>query len=354
MPSTGVSLVIDTIAPPVVTFRAVASPSKIVSPQLGGTAEAGATVKILSGSQVIGTTTASAAGEWSFPVATSLADGAYTLGATATDTAGNTGPKGLVTFVIDTTPPSLPTVQTLVTISPTPVLRGTYDASDTASLSVTVVGRTYTSASGAVALFPAEARWQLALPLVDSLREGTFSVTVVARDQAGNTATDPSSGELVVGVGTPVTTANTLPQPFSAKALQILVKTTSTSSWNLTQFFTDPFGRTLQFAVVDQKNVTVTKVGNQITLVYPADFSGMATVKIRVIFDPGNLADAPIYSLNFIADADDDGIADELKQRRQHRFDARSGHHHRMSDAGEHGYLGRNRATGIYECLERS
>ena len=84
-------------------------------------------------------------------------------------------------------------------------LRGTYDAGDTASLSVTLVGRTYTSASGAVALFPAEARWQLALPLVDSLREGTFSVTVVARDQAGNTATDPSSGELVVGVGTPVT-----------------------------------------------------------------------------------------------------------------------------------------------------
>lgn len=77
-----------------------------------------------------------------------------------------------------------------------------------------------------------------------------------------------------------------MPQPSSAKALQVLVKTTSTSSWNLTQFFTDPFGRTLQFAVVDQKNVTVTKVGNQITLVYPADFSGMATVKIRVIFDP--------------------------------------------------------------------
>ena len=311
--STAVSLVIDTIAPPAVTFRSVASPGKIVSPQLGGTAEAGATVKILSGSQVIGTTTASAAGEWSFTVATSLADGAYTLGATATDTAGNTGPKGQVTFVIDTTPPSLPTVQTLVTISPTPVLRGTYDAGDTDSLSVTVVGKTYTSASGAVALFPAEARWQLAVPLVDSLREGTFSVTVVARDQAGNTATDPSSGELVVGVGTPVTTANTLPQPSSARALQVLVKTTSTISWNLTQFFTDPFGRTLQFAVVDQKNVTVTKVGNQITLVYPADFSGIATVKIRVIYDSGNLADAPIYALNFIADADDDGIADSLE-----------------------------------------
>ncbi|CAB4626905.1 unannotated protein [freshwater metagenome] len=50
--------------------------------------------------------------------------------------------------------------------------------------------------------------------------------------------------------------------------------------------------------------------------------------------------------------SDDDRIADELKQRRKHRLDARSRHHHGMGDAGEHRDLGRNRATWVYERLE--
>ena len=52
--------------------------------------------------------------------------------------------------------------------------------------------------------------------------------------------------------------------------------------------------------------------------------------------------------------SDDHGIADELKQRRQHRFDARSGHHHRMSDSGEHRDRWWNRTSWIYKCLKRS
>ena len=52
--------------------------------------------------------------------------------------------------------------------------------------------------------------------------------------------------------------------------------------------------------------------------------------------------------------SDDDGIANELKQRRQHRFDARSGHHHRMSDSGEHCDLWWNRTSWIHKCLKRS
>ena len=52
--------------------------------------------------------------------------------------------------------------------------------------------------------------------------------------------------------------------------------------------------------------------------------------------------------------SDDDGIADELKQRRQYRFDARSGHHHRMSDSGEHCDRWRNRTSWIHKCLKRS
>jgi hypothetical protein len=79
-------------------------------------------------------------------------------------------------------------------------------------------------------------------------------------------------------------------------------------------------------------------------------FSGTATVKIRVIFDSGNLADAPIYALNFIADADDDGIADEFLECGQHRFDAGCLGDHRVRDAREDGDAGSDSPSGIDQC----
>ncbi|MEI6466251.1 MAG: Ig-like domain-containing protein, partial [Verrucomicrobiota bacterium] len=128
------TLIIDTIAPPAVVFRPLASPTNTASPLVGGTAEANATVKLWEGTQLAGTTTANASGDWSITVGTTLTDGAHTLAATATDAAGNTGPRAEISLVIDTLPPAVPTVWPLVTTSAVPVLRGTYDITDTAGL----------------------------------------------------------------------------------------------------------------------------------------------------------------------------------------------------------------------------
>ena len=57
---------------------------------LTGTAEANATVKVYDGATLLGSAVANGSGAWSFATAT-LASGAHSLTATATDTAGNTG-----------------------------------------------------------------------------------------------------------------------------------------------------------------------------------------------------------------------------------------------------------------------
>jgi hypothetical protein len=56
---------------------------------LSGTAEAGATVTVVDGTKVVGTTTADTNGAWSV-TASNLADGAHNFTTTVTDAAGNT------------------------------------------------------------------------------------------------------------------------------------------------------------------------------------------------------------------------------------------------------------------------
>jgi hypothetical protein len=51
---------------------------------------------------------------------------------------------------------------------------------------------------------------------------------------------------------------------------------------------------------------------------------------------------------------DDDGVAEELEERRQHGLDARGAHDHRLRDAREHGDLGRDGPTRVDQGLERA
>jgi len=59
------------------------------TPQLSGTAEGGSVVKIYSGTQLLGSTTADPNGVWTYAHTTPLADGTYTFKVSATDIAGN-------------------------------------------------------------------------------------------------------------------------------------------------------------------------------------------------------------------------------------------------------------------------
>ncbi|WP_447753173.1 Ig-like domain-containing protein [Pseudomonas nicosulfuronedens] len=76
-------------------------------PTINGTAEAGSTVKLYDGNNVlIGSTTADADGNWSITPATALADGKHDVYATATNDTGVVSPQtGKWDFIVDTSAP---------------------------------------------------------------------------------------------------------------------------------------------------------------------------------------------------------------------------------------------------------
>jgi hypothetical protein len=77
------------------------------TPTFTGTAEAGATVELISGEDSLGTVTADALGDWSVTAAT-LVEGEHGISAQATDVAGNVSDlSDAVTITVDTTAPSL-------------------------------------------------------------------------------------------------------------------------------------------------------------------------------------------------------------------------------------------------------
>lgn len=70
---------------------------------IGGTADAGSTVEVFRGTTALGTTTADSSGAWRLAIA--LADGRYTLSATANHTTASSA----TAWTIDTTAPTIPT-----------------------------------------------------------------------------------------------------------------------------------------------------------------------------------------------------------------------------------------------------
>src|SRR4029078_3127706 len=86
---------------------------------LTGTAEANATVKVYDGATLLGSAVGNGAGAWSYTTGT-LANGAHSLTATATDAAGNTGVASTALNVtIDTTAPVAPVISSFSTDSGT-------------------------------------------------------------------------------------------------------------------------------------------------------------------------------------------------------------------------------------------
>lgn len=106
--SAAFNLVVDTVAPVAPVFTSIDTDTGTVpwdttdqTLVIHGTAEAGSTVTVSYHGSAIGVTTA-AGGTWSLDLtAVTLPDGSYPLSATATDAAGNTGPAGSQTIVVD-------------------------------------------------------------------------------------------------------------------------------------------------------------------------------------------------------------------------------------------------------------
>ncbi|MCW2295250.1 hypothetical protein M2262_005300 [Pseudomonas sp. BIGb0408] len=166
--SGSVSTTIDAVAPVAPTIQ----PSN--GALLSGTAEAGSTVLLTgAGGAPIGTALTNASGNWSFAPGSTLSNGTV-VKAVARDAAGNT--SGSISTTIDGVAPVAPTIQP----SKGTLLTGTAEAGSTVILTGpggAALGQTTANAGGAWSFTPAA-----------PLANGT-TVTVVARDAAGNTST---------------------------------------------------------------------------------------------------------------------------------------------------------------------
>ncbi len=207
------NIVIDTTAPTTTVATAAFSAdtgasstdliTKVAAQTVSGTLSAnlasGETVQVsLDNGATWATATASVGSNvWSLSGVTLT--GSNTLKARVSDAASNSGAVWSSAYVLDTTAPTVPTVNALVATSTTPTLTGTATLAAGETLTVSVGGATY-------AVVPTGGNWSLnlasATPASGTLAltySSTHSVTATATDLAGNASTDTTTNELVIG-----------------------------------------------------------------------------------------------------------------------------------------------------------
>ncbi|MBY0239450.1 MAG: DUF4214 domain-containing protein [Burkholderiaceae bacterium] len=201
------SLTADTTAPVVPTLT-VSSGVSNARPVFSGATEAGAKVEVFNGTVSLGTATANSSGVWILTPST-LADGAYTITAKATDAAGNTSAASTArTLTVDATPPAVPTLTVGTGVSNTrPAFSGVTEAGAKVEVfdGTVSLGTATANSSGAWSFTPSD------------LAGGAHSITVKATDAAGNTSaasavksvaiattdtTPPDAPTLNIGTGT--------------------------------------------------------------------------------------------------------------------------------------------------------
>ncbi|MCE0813785.1 BapA/Bap/LapF family large adhesin [Buttiauxella sp. S04-F03] len=194
--------------------------TKDTQPAISGTSEANAIITIKDGTTVLGTTTASPTGDWSFTPDSghALGQGSHNLTVTATDAAGNiSNPSSVFTVVVDSVAPTAPLIVTVTdntapnigpitsgqpTNETRPAITGSgevgstikiYDGSNPTPLGTATVG------SGGT--------WSFTPPT--ALSSGSHNLTVTATDAAGNVSAPSAIFNVVVDLAAPGTPAIT-------------------------------------------------------------------------------------------------------------------------------------------------
>ena len=187
-------------------ISAIDNITSLTTPSFTGTAEANSKVTLFDGTTAVGTGKASAGGAWSI-TSTTLAQGAHSITAKATDLSGNTGLASAALHVtIDTTAPAAPGKPDLAAASDsgssntdnitkvtTPVFTGTAEANSTVALfdGVTALGSGKASAAGAWSITSA------------ALGEGTHTITAKATDLAGNVGVASGALSVTIDISAP-------------------------------------------------------------------------------------------------------------------------------------------------------
>jgi hypothetical protein len=198
------SFVIDTTAPeaPSITAPVQGLITSDNTPTISGTYGSGSTVKIYRNSVLVGTATLTL-GTFSFTSA-ALADGPYAFTATTIDDSGNESPaSNSVTIVVDTLPPSTPSV--------TAPANGTLSNNSTQ----TILGTTVDSVQvkiiidgSVVAIIPVTTGF---FSYEAVLSSGTHSISTIGVDSAANTS--PQSSPVLITIDADVPNAPVLTSP---------------------------------------------------------------------------------------------------------------------------------------------
>ena len=160
------------------------------TPLLAGIAEAGSTINVYSGAVLIGTTLTNPDGFWNLN-SSPLADGSYSVRATATDASGNTSAfSSALGFNVDAHAPAAPTVSTsLAPNGNQPAFSGSGEAGSDIYLidgAKTVIGRAKVDAGG---------HWSIT---THPIANGSYSITVQSADIADNVTEAASKVSLAI------------------------------------------------------------------------------------------------------------------------------------------------------------
>ncbi|HYG83253.1 MAG TPA: Ig-like domain-containing protein [Verrucomicrobiae bacterium] len=232
--SSGLTIVIDTIAPPapVIASPTSGSVTNDTTPTVTGTGEDGAAVTVTDENNVALCSAVVSGGSWSCTPTVPQTEGNHTYKATQTDVAGNTSPQSsLVNVTIDTTPPAAPAAPDMtpatdtgssntdnITRDTTPDFTGVCTNGETVTLSIDGVAITPTAlcAGGVYLITPAS-----------PIAHGDHTITATVTDQAGNVS--PQSPSL------PFTIDTALPAIPAAPDMTSATDTGSSNADNITK-----------------------------------------------------------------------------------------------------------------------
>ncbi|MCT4715741.1 Ig-like domain-containing protein [Enterobacteriaceae bacterium H18W14] len=144
------------------------------APTFIGTAEAGTTINLYDGDNVLGTVVADKDGNWSYTPTTNLVDGEHSISVTSTDAAGNESERSTVwDFTLDTS-----------TTAPVIITNTTGEIGGTAEPGATITITTPSDGNTASVVADEDGNWSLK---PNPIGVGDTDVAVVATDPAGNT-----------------------------------------------------------------------------------------------------------------------------------------------------------------------
>jgi len=265
------TLVIDTTAPatPQITTVQVGPTDALITggvtndttPTVTINAEAGSTVRVYNGANLLGMATESATpGVFTYTPAAPLAGAAYALKATSSDQAGNTSSasSAYATFTIDATAPTTPTVLALRTNDLTPEISGTASIGTGETLTVTVNGVAYTTGAGLVIT---GSSWKVQLP---ELSTGVYEVEARVTDSASNSSVDITTTELVIETDPPVVESFTSNTPDGSYRVGASINITATTN----EAVRAGSKLTVTLDTGDMVELTATQVGTTLTGTY--------------------------------------------------------------------------------------